>query len=36
MRVTNRMTVLINEEELPFLRIGLPQVKVGVLEFAVA
>ena len=30
------MTVLINEERLAFLRIGLPQVKVKVSEFAEA
>ena len=30
------MTVLINEEELAFLRIGSPQAKVGVFGFAVA
>ena len=30
------MTVLINEEQLAFVRIGLPQVKVGFLIFAIA
>ena len=30
------MTVLINEEELAFLRIASPQVKVGVFGFGVA
>ena len=30
------MTVLINEEELAFLRIGSPQVKVGIFGFAEA
>ena len=30
------MTVLINEEQLAFVRIGLPQVKVGFLVFAIA
>ena len=30
------MAVLINEEELAFLRIGLPKVKVGVFGFTVA
>ena len=30
------MTVLINEEQLAFVRIGLPQVKVGFLIFVIA
>ena len=30
------MAVIINEEELAFLKIGSPKVKVGIFEFTVA
>lgn len=30
------MTVVVNEEELEFLRIGSPQAKVGIFGFAVS
>ena len=36
MRVTHRMTGLINEEELAYLMIVSPQVKVGGFGYAVA
>ena len=33
---THRMAVFINEEDLVFLRIGSPQIKVGVYRYTVA